>query len=138
MLVLGILLGPNEVKLHRINHYLTLIVDELLEFWDGIDLPVTNKYPTSKNVRMAVICCSNDILAARKLCGHIFTLVECHRCYKRASSEEGQRPNFGGFEDMDDWFKIKDLEEHQRNAMIWKHQQTNEDQKRHVSRTHIR
>ena len=49
MLVLGILLGPNEVKLHRINHYLTPIVDELLEFWDGIDLPVNNKYPTGKN-----------------------------------------------------------------------------------------
>ena len=138
MLVLGILLGPNEVKLHRINHYLALIVDELLEFWDGIDLPVTNKYPTGKNVRMAVICCSNDILAARKLCGHISVLVRCHRCYKRASSEEDQRPNFGGFEDMDDWFKIKDLEEYWRNAMIWKHQQTNENQKRHVSRTHVR
>ena len=39
---------------------------------------------------------------------------------------------------MDDWFKIKDLEEHRRNAMIWKHQQTNEDRKRHVSRTHVR
>ena len=67
---------------------------------------------------MAVICCSNDILAARKLCGHISALVRCHRSYKRASSEEGQRPNFGGFEDMDDWFKIKDLEEYRRNAMI--------------------
>src|SRR2546430_2018512 len=87
---------------------------------------------------MAVICCSNNIPATRKLCGHISALVGCHRCYKRASSEEGQRPNFGGFEDMDDWFKIKDLEEHRRNAMIWKHQQTNEDRKRHVSRTHVR
>ena len=102
MLVLSILLSLNEIKLHRINHYLASIVNELLEFWNGIDLPVTNKYPTGKNVRMAVICCSNDILAARKLCGHISALVRCHRSYKRASSEEGQRPSFGGFEDMDD------------------------------------
>ena len=138
MLVLSILPGPNEVKLHKINHYLAPIVDELLEFWDGIDLPVTNKYPTGKKVRMAVICCSNDIPATRKLCGHISALVGCHRCYKRASCEEGQRPNFGGFEDMDVWFRMKDLEEHRRNAMIWKHQQTNEDRKRHVSRTHVR
>ena len=50
MLVLSILPGPNEVKLHKINHYLAPIVDELLEFWDGIDLPITNKYPTGKNV----------------------------------------------------------------------------------------
>src|SRR5438128_10326736 len=33
MLILALLLGPNEVKLHKINHYLVLIVDELLEFW---------------------------------------------------------------------------------------------------------
>ena len=61
---------------------------------------------------MAVICCSNDIPVVRKLCGHIFALVGCHRYYKRASSEEGQRPNFREFEDMDDWFRIKDLEEY--------------------------
>ena len=38
MLTLGLLLGPSEVKLHKINHYLTPIVDELLEFWDGIEI----------------------------------------------------------------------------------------------------
>ena len=31
MLTLSILPGPNEVKLHHINHYLSPIVDELLE-----------------------------------------------------------------------------------------------------------
>ena len=30
MLILGILPGPNEVSLHKINHYLAPIVDELL------------------------------------------------------------------------------------------------------------
>jgi len=50
MLNLGILPGPHELKLHRINHYLALIVDKLLKFWDGIDLPVTNKYLTGKKV----------------------------------------------------------------------------------------
>ena len=32
MLILSLLPGPDEVKLHKINHYLALIVDELLEF----------------------------------------------------------------------------------------------------------
>ena len=32
MLILGLLPGPNEVKLHKINHFLSPIVDELLEF----------------------------------------------------------------------------------------------------------
>jgi len=52
---------------------------------------------------MAVICCSSDILAARKLCGYISALAACHRCYKKAgSSNEGERPNFSGFNDMND------------------------------------
>jgi len=32
MLTLGLLPGSHEVKLYKINHYLMLIVDELLEF----------------------------------------------------------------------------------------------------------
>ena len=58
MLTLGLLPGPNEVKLHHINHYLSPIVDVLLELWNGFDLP------TGKKIRLAVICCSNDIPAA--------------------------------------------------------------------------
>ena len=59
MLTLGLLPGPNEVKLDRINHYLAPIIDELLEFWDGFNLPASDKYPTGKRIRLAVICCSN-------------------------------------------------------------------------------
>ena len=137
MLTLGILPGPTEVKLHRINHYLAPIVDELLEFWSGVNLPITYNYPNGRNIRMAIICCSNDIPAARKLCGHISALVGCHRCYKRANIENGKF-NFGGFEDINDWFIMKDAAEHRTNAMIWKHQQTNEDRKKYISRTHVR
>ena len=61
MLTLDLLPGPDEVKLHKINHFLAPIVDELLEFWNGVYLPVTNNYPTGRNIRIAVICCSNDI-----------------------------------------------------------------------------
>ena len=119
MLTLALLPGPNEVKLDKINHYLAPIIDELLELWDGFNLPTAGK-----NVRLAVICCSNDIPAARKLCGHASALAGCHRCYKRANREEGRKSNFSGFEDMDDWFVMKDPVEHRRNAMIWKHQLT--------------
>ena len=95
--------------------------------------------PTAgKNVRLAVICCSNDIPAARKLCGHASALAGCHRCYKRANREEGRKSNFSGFEDMDDWFIMKDPVEHRRNAMIWKHQLTKEDRNQHVKRTLVR
>ena len=137
ILTLGLLLGPNEVKLDRINHYLAPIIDELLELWNGFSLPKSNKHPSGKDIRVAVICCSSDIPAARKLCGHILALVACHRCYKSASGEEGQRLNFGGFEDMSEWFRTRDASEHRHNAMIWKHQQTKQDRKNHVSQTHV-
>src|SRR5688572_8624853 len=84
MLYLELLPGPTEVKLHKINHYLSPIVDVLLEFWSGFNLPSTNEHPNGKKIRL-VICCSNDISAARKLCGHISALIGCHRCYKRAN-----------------------------------------------------
>src|SRR3989440_11442443 len=93
MLILALLLGPNEVKLHKINHYLALIVDELLEFWSGVNLPPSEDHPEVKKIRLAVICCANDIPAARKLCGHISAKAACYRCYKRANVV-GRRSNF--------------------------------------------
>ncbi|GBC46304.2 uncharacterized protein LOC114460739 [Rhizophagus irregularis DAOM 181602=DAOM 197198] len=108
MLTLGLLPGPSEVKLHKINHYLALIVDDLLEFWDGIEISAAEK-----NIRLALICCSNDIPAARKLCGHISASVSCYRCYKTANSNGNRnKSNFGGFDDMVDWFVERDLDEH--------------------------
>ncbi|PKC16579.1 hypothetical protein RhiirA5_406814 [Rhizophagus irregularis] len=73
MLYLGLLPGPEEVKLHKINHYFSLIINELLEFWDGVNLPSTNLHPTA--------------------------LVGCHRCYKIANISE-RKLNYGGFDDM--------------------------------------
>ena len=48
MLILALLPGPNEVKLHKINHYLVPIVDELLEFWSGVNLPPSEDHPEVK------------------------------------------------------------------------------------------
>jgi len=39
---------------------------------------------------------------------------------------------------MDDWFITKDPVEHKRNAIIWKHQQTKNDRKQHIRKTHVR
>jgi hypothetical protein len=77
-LELFLLSEPDEVKLHKINHYLSSIVDELLEFWDGVDLLSTNLHPTGKRIWLAVICCINNIPAAKKLYSHISALINCH------------------------------------------------------------
>ena len=137
MLTLGLLPGPKEVKKHRMNHFLAPIVDELLELWNGYDLPVSN----GKRIRVAVICCSSDIPAARKLCGHISALAACHRCYKRASrnsddtGKKVRKVNYGGFEDMDYWFRERDLNEHRQNAKEWRKCRSDDERRRHVSTT---
>ena len=108
MLILALLLGPYEVKLHKINHYLVLIVGELLEFWSGFDLPPSENHPEGKKIHLAVICCANDILVIRKLCGHISALAGCHRYYKRANIV-GRKLNYSGFDDMSEWFQDRIL-----------------------------
>jgi hypothetical protein len=136
MLYLGLLPGPKEVKLHKINHYLNPIIDELLEFWNGFDLPPTSIH-SRKRIRMAVICCSNDIPAARKLCGHISSLAACHRCYKIANVV-GNKLNYGGFDDIDEWFIQKDLNEHRDNAEGWRFCKSVDERRRYVSNKYVR
>ena len=116
MLILGILPGPNEVSLHRINHYLSPIITELESLWNGLTLNRTNEYPNGKDIRAAIIIASCDIPAARKLCGHISALASCHRCEKKANKQH----NFGGMKNMDEWFIMKDSIKHRQNALDWR------------------
>ena len=82
LLLLSLLPGLNEVSLHKINHYLAPIINELQSLWNGVTLH-TNEYPNGKRVRAVLILVSCDIPATRKICGHISALVSCHRCEKR-------------------------------------------------------
>jgi hypothetical protein len=50
LLILGILPGPNEVSLHKINHYLAPIVNELESLWNGIILNKTYECPNRKKI----------------------------------------------------------------------------------------
>ena len=50
VLILGILPGPNEVKLHKVNHYLSPIIMELESLWEGVNLNHTNECPNSKDI----------------------------------------------------------------------------------------
>jgi hypothetical protein len=118
LLILGILPGPHEVSLHKINHYLAPIVDELESLWSGLTLNRTFECQNGKNIRAGLILVSCDIPVARKICGHISALVSCHRCKKRANYENRQN-NFAGMDNMDEWFINRDLAEHRENALGW-------------------
>src|SRR2546429_7699240 len=79
LLLLGLLPGLNEVSLHKINHYLAPIVNELQSLWNGITLH-TNECPNGKRVCAALILVTCDIPVTRKICGHFSALVSCYRC----------------------------------------------------------
>ena len=85
MLILGIILEPSEFSLHKINHYLSPIVDDLDTLWYGITLNSTAECLESKTIQAALILVSCDISVARKICRHILELVSCHHCEKRAN-----------------------------------------------------
>ena len=107
MLILGILPGPNEANLHKINHYLFPIVDELISLWQGTKLDSTAECSEGKIIRAALILISYNIPAARKVCGHILVLVSCHRCNKKANYVNNKH-NFGGMRNMNEWFVPND------------------------------
>ncbi|GBB87739.1 hypothetical protein RclHR1_14210006 [Rhizophagus clarus] len=42
--------GPDEVKLHKVNHYLSPIITELESLWEGVNLNRTNECPNGKDI----------------------------------------------------------------------------------------
>jgi hypothetical protein len=108
ILTMALIPRPNEPSLHYINHFLALIINQLIELWNGIILSTTYE-STTKPIRAAVICCSCDISAARKLCGYISARVACHRCLKKAQFDDRKQPNFGGFDNINKWFVERNI-----------------------------
>jgi hypothetical protein len=69
MYLAGVIPGPGKPSLAQINHALSLLVQELLEFWRGVYFTKTAKFPDgrfSKGALVALVC---DMLAARQMGG---------------------------------------------------------------------
>ncbi len=134
---LGLLPRPNEVSLHKINHYLALIVDELEFLWDGITLNRTYESQGGKYIRATLILVSCDVPAARKICGHVSALVSCHRCEKKANYENRQH-NFAGMDDLEEWFYTRSSTEHRQHALNWRRCKSDASRKHMVKQTGVR
>ena len=137
MLILGILPGPNEVGLHKINHYLSPIITDLESLWEGMALNRTHEHPNGKVIRAALMIASCDIPAARKLCGHVSALASCHRCEKKSNYVDNHH-NFGGMGDMAEWFIMKDSTNHRENALNWRRCKSNAERTRFVKQNGVR
>ena len=70
MFLFGVVPGPHEPPLTCLNHYLSYLIDELLEFWHtGIRYSRTNAFYFGRVVRCALVCLVCDLPAARKTNG---------------------------------------------------------------------
>jgi hypothetical protein len=137
LILLGLLPGLNEVSLHKINHYLAPIVNELISLWEGITLNRMYEHQEEKKIHAALIMVLCDIPAARKICSHVSALVSCHQYQKKANYKDHQH-NFAGMGDMKDWFVAKDSSEHLQNALAWRCCNSDASRKRFVKQTGVR
>ena len=69
MYLVGVIPGPSKPSLEQINHALSLLVLELLEFWKGIFYTRTYKFPSGRLSKGAMIPLVADMLAARQVAG---------------------------------------------------------------------
>lgn len=68
VILIGMIPGPKEPKLN-IDSYLQPLLDELKEFWSGVQL--TSSTGQTFTTRICLMCVSCDILAVRKVCSSI-------------------------------------------------------------------
>ena len=69
MYLAGVIPGPGKPSLDQINHVLSLLVLELLEFWKGVFYSITFTSAMGLLTKGALIPLVCDMLAARQLCG---------------------------------------------------------------------
>ena len=69
MYLAGVIPGPGKPSLDQINHTLSLLVQELLEFWRGVFYSVTFASISGLLTKGAMIPLVCDMLAARQLSG---------------------------------------------------------------------
>ncbi len=85
LLLVGILPGPSEPSL-IMNSYLTPMVEELLQLWQGVMIPIETCHGKMQiRVRAALSCVACDIPASRKVCGFLShnAILGCNKCLKR-------------------------------------------------------
>ena len=103
--LVGTIPGPCEPQL-TVNQYINRLVEELTKFWSGHELEVRcGSQVHRKIVRCAVICCSCDLPAGRKLCGLLghSAHLGCSKC-KRFFPSSNHGLDYSGFQ-RDVWVK---------------------------------
>lgn len=128
IILVGVIPGPKEPSLH-INSFLKPLVKELKELWRGIVLEDYSGH--SVLVRGALLCCSCDIPASRKVCGFIGHggFRGCSRCLLSFPTESfGDKHDCSNF-DRSQW-KPRTLKDHRDCANKYRLCSTRQAQKK--------
>lgn len=120
MCLIRVIPGPHKPSEDEINHFLDLLVDDLLQFWEGVKYSRTHCYPSGRTVKAVLVPLVCDVLAARQTGGfvsHNATLF-CSLCYLPADR----------IKDFDEeTWPCRTVEEHRKHAMAWRHAPTLEE-----------
>ncbi|KAH9920694.1 uncharacterized protein B0H18DRAFT_880904 [Fomitopsis serialis] len=112
--LIGVIPGPGKPSLEQINHFLRLLVDDLLEFWSpGIYFSRTALHPEGRFSYGFLIPLVSDQLAARQVAGlpsssgnHL-----CSFCFLTRDQ----------IEELDETqWPVRDLDLHRQRAMEWR------------------
>ena len=114
IILVGIIPGPKEPK-NTMNQYLSHLVEELKEFWHGVEIPILNL--ASPVVKLALTDMSCDLPAVRKVCGFASysAILGCSKClHKFKSGQFGQKLDYSGY-DRNGW-PVRTLSDHREMA----------------------
>ena len=102
MIIIGLIPGPSEPQIN-INSFLSPLVDELLEFLDGVPLKV-HSFSAPKIIKCAHLCVACDMPASRKFSGFLahYAKLACTRCLKIFPGGFGEKRDYSGF-DRSQW-----------------------------------
>lgn len=100
-ILVGLIPGPHEPS-HDINSFLKPLVDDLLRFWNGVEVRISSINCTRK-IHCALMIVSCDLPAGRKICGFLghSARLGCSRCFKEFIGGVGTM-DYSGF-DRDNW-----------------------------------
>ncbi|KAG2190817.1 hypothetical protein INT47_012014 [Mucor saturninus] len=125
VLLCALLPGPGEPKTFQMNHYLRLLVDELLLLADCVQMQT--KYHSIVTIKAALTMVACDLPAARKVIGmtshnSINACNQCTHLFKSIPGHPHQR-NFAAAP-RDGTLVTRDAASHRVDAEIWKNTAT--------------
>lgn len=136
IILISIIPGPREPK-HTINSFLTPLVEELNDLWNGISVTIGTSPKRTVMVRLAVMCIACDIPAVRKMCGFAghSACLGCSKC-KHRFEQKSWGMDYSGF-DRTQW-DLRNSIEHTEHARKYLNAQTASHQNEYLSENGVR